>query len=101
LLLSFLYDARAVLRAKAALSRASEDERALALELVQGMISLDFRQLAGPLLEDLTPAEMAPRLPAQPPMERARRLAELAARDLRGWTILCALHELKREGPML
>src|SRR5205807_9528510 len=77
------------------------DERALALELVQGMIPQDFRQLAGPLLEELTPAEMLPRLPPQPPMERAERLSDIAARDLRGWTILCALHELKREGPML
>jgi hypothetical protein len=69
-LLSFLYDSRAVLRAKAAISRASGDERALALELIQGMISQDLRQLAGPLLEELTPAEMLAKLPPQPRMER-------------------------------
>jgi hypothetical protein len=100
-LLSFLYDSRAVLRAKAAISRASGDERALALELIQGMISQDLRQLAGPLLEELTPAEMLAKLPPQPRMARGERLAEIAGRDLASWTILCALHELRRSGPML
>ena len=104
LLLALLLEARPILRARAAFSHRSTDERALAAELVQGLLPQDLRDTIGPLLEELTPKELLPKLSANPrqpslsPGERLQALLEPGDPVRSEWLTVCALHELGVRG---
>ncbi len=63
LLLSFLYDPKAILRARDNLAHASKDKRAYASEVLDVTLPMEMKHLLLPILDDL------------PPEERRRRLA--------------------------
>ena len=104
LLLSFLYDPKAVLRARDNLSHPARDRRAYAQELIEVTLSRETRELALPLLERLGPAERLERLEAQGPRarrpvdDRVRELLEQPGGSITGWTRAAAAYCAARSG---
>jgi HEAT repeat protein len=99
LLLSFLYDARAVLRARDNLAHAAKDRRAYAQELLEVTLPREVRERALPLLETLDADERLERLSEQhpqgspqPPLERVREVLEIPAGGVTAWTRSAALY---------
>jgi len=94
-LLSFVYDALTILRARDNLKHASVEKRAYALEVLDVTIAPEVKRLALPLIEDLTPQERLRRLSdqfPQPRLSRDQRLQEIASSHerLTAWTKTCA-----------
>lgn len=77
LLLSFLYDARTVLRAEENLNHSSAQQRAYALEALDEIIARDLRNLVFPLLEWSRPADCYVALSEMFPQRRGGRLGRL------------------------
>ena len=99
LLLSFLCDRTAILRASDNLLRpSSEQRRAYALEVLDTSLTQDLKVSLLPLFEDLTPAASVGRLRRdfpQPRLGRSGRLAEIVRTDSRWvhpWLRACAIH---------
>jgi hypothetical protein len=105
LLLSFLHEPGPLQRARAAFARRSADERALAVELVQGLLSQEERDQLGPLLEDAGAAEILEQLPGHQatlrlgPRERLEELAVRTDLEAGGWTLACVRHQLLLQAP--
>lgn len=97
-LLSFLYDAPAILRAREALSNGPISQRAYALEVLDTQLPADLKGLVLPVAEDLPPAERLARLAATFPQARQNRAVRLQALIagpeaawFPAWTRACAL----------
>jgi AAA family ATP:ADP antiporter len=101
-LLSFIYDAPTILRARDNLTYASAEKRAYALEVIDILISQELKGLLLPLLSDLPPSQCLQSLRAsfpQPKLDRHRRLQEIIAgpdERLTPWTKACALYAVGR-----
>ena len=103
-LLSFIYEAQTVLRARDILSlgTASGEKRAYALEVLDILVSPELRGLLFSLLEDLTPGDRLQRLQIafpQTKMSRTQRLqAILTGQALwfNDWTRACAVYTVGR-----
>ncbi len=106
LLLSFLYDPRAVLRARDNLSHAAKDRRAYAHELLEVTLPRELRDLAMPILESLDPAvrldRLGERFPQAPrlPIERVREILELPAGWATAWTHASAVYCVGKAGAL-
>ncbi len=96
-LLSFLYDARAILRARDAITAGSGIHRAYALEVIDARLTHELKGYVLPLLDDLTPGQRLQRLSTAFPqvrLERERRLQALIFRteaSQEPWIRACAL----------
>jgi AAA family ATP:ADP antiporter len=101
-LLSFIYDAPSILRARDSLTHASAQKRAYALEVIDVLISQELKGMLLPLLRDLPPSQRLQSLQAsfpQPKLGRHQRLGEIiAAPDerLNPWAKACALYAVGR-----
>jgi AAA family ATP:ADP antiporter len=100
-LLSFIYDAPSILRARDNLTHASAEKRAYALEVIDILISQELKGLLLPLLRDLPPSQRLQSLRAfpQPEMGCHQRLGEIIAGPdgrLNPWTKACALYAVGR-----
>jgi len=100
-LLSFIYDAPSILRARDNLTHASAEKRAYALEVIDILISRELKGMLLPLLHDLPPSQCLQSLRAfpQPEMGRHRRLEEIIAGPdgrFSSWTKACALYAVGR-----
>ncbi len=104
LLLSLLFDSRAVGLARQNLDGARESV-VYALEILDEVVSADLRPLLFPLLEDLTPAAASSRLESFFPRQRMSRLERLGAITFRErdaisvWTRACALQAIAELSP--
>ncbi len=100
LLLSFIYDARAVLLARSALSRPGSAQTAMALETIDALLPVAAKALILPLLEDVPQAGRLTRLRAggmsAPDLSHADVLrALMPVADAAGhgtWARMCAMH---------
>jgi HEAT repeat protein len=98
LLLSFLHDPRAILRARDNLVHAAKERRAYAHELLEVTLPRDTRELLMPLLEPLQWHERLARLEQafpQAPREavaRVREVLELPPGGVTAWTRAAAIH---------
>jgi CRP-like cAMP-binding protein len=95
LLLSFVYDAGPILRARDNLNHASAEKRAYALEVLDVTIAPEIKRRVLPLIEDLTPQERLRRLSdqfPQPHLGRDERLRAIVRSDgrLNAWARACA-----------
>ncbi len=101
-LLSFIYDAPSILRARDSLTHASAQKRAYALEVIDVLISQELKGMLLPLLPDLPPSQRLQSLRAsfpQPKLDRHQRLGEIIAgpdERLNPWTKTCALYAVGR-----
>jgi hypothetical protein len=101
-LLSFIYDAQSVLRARDNLNRSSGEERAYALEVIDVLISKKLKPILLPLLGGLAYDQQLQELTVsfpQPKLTRAQRLTELMAGSngqLDAWARACALYTMGR-----
>jgi HEAT repeat protein len=96
LLLSFVYDAQAILRAREHRADPSREKRAYALEVLDVTLETDLRRRVLPLLDDAPDksARLAEWFP-HPPVPSSRRLVEILERDpewATPWTQACAMH---------
>jgi AAA family ATP:ADP antiporter len=97
-LLSFLYDAPMVWRARDNLSHASATLRAYALEVLDVMLEQDVKRLVFPLLDELTPIQRLAQLQAffpQPRLDLPVRLEAVlvgAEGEVSAWLKACALY---------
>lgn len=104
LLLSFLYDPRAILSARDNVSHASKDKRAYALEVLDVTLDGPAKGTLLPLLDDRPRDARLHALSEHFPQRtrgRDERLEELLARDdrwLRTWTRAAAMHAIGRLG---
>ena len=114
--LSLLFETRPMQRARAAFQNPSPDERALASELVHGLLPQDLKGTIAPLLEELSPEELLPKLAPRsspksfPNVSKDAPTAKLAPgarlalllgpgdRVRSEWLTVCALHELGLRG---
>ena len=100
LLLSFLHDPTAILRARDNLAHESKERRAYALEILDVTLDRETRHLVLPLVEDLTLAQrsagLAERFPQAPAdiHERLQQLVALRAEWIAPWTRACAIYSL-------
>jgi ATP:ADP antiporter, AAA family len=99
LLLSFVYDREALLRARAALARGAGPHYAYALEILDTQLPGELKNIVMPIVEDLTPQERLARLTPLFPQHHepvAARLSALIAGTTTGmvavWTRACALY---------
>jgi len=98
LFLSFLFDAKAVLRASEHLSGASKEKRAYAVEILDILLPGALKGYVLPLVEDLSPSQRLDRLREVVPQSRLgrdQRLREVILRADTGsgdWTKVFALH---------
>jgi AAA family ATP:ADP antiporter len=101
-LLSFIYDAPSILRARDNLLHASAGKRAYALEAIDILISQELKGMLLPLLRDLPPSQRFQHLGAsfpQPEVDRHRRLQEIIAgpdERFSPWIKACALYAVGR-----
>jgi hypothetical protein len=101
-LLSFIYDAQAILRARDNLSHPSAEKRAYALEVIDVLIAQELKGLLLPLLQGASPSQQLKALEgafAQPRLTPTQRLKEMldgAEGRLNAWTRACALYTLGR-----
>lgn len=99
-LLSFLYDRRAVLRARHSLLHGAPHQRAYALEVMDTLLEREVKILVLPLLEELAPEERLQRLGhtfTQPHGNRYQRLIEILLEregHLSPWAKACALYTI-------
>jgi AAA family ATP:ADP antiporter len=97
-LLSFLYEAQAVWRARDNLHHASATLRSYALEVLDILLEQEVKRLVFPLLDELTPMQRRVQLQAlfpQPRLDRTARLqAVLTASEgqVSAWLKACALY---------
>jgi hypothetical protein len=97
LLLSFVHDPVAILRAREALAHASREKRAYALEVLDVTVAADLKPRVLALLEDPGVAMRAAGAdgPAAEPKTAAERVREVATRPrafVSAWTTACALY---------
>jgi hypothetical protein len=98
LLLSFLYDRRAILQARDNLALPSAEKRAYALEVIDVLVPSTLQRTFFPLLADLSPEQKLQRLQEtfpQPRKDRQQRLQEIIAgpsERFSAWTRACALY---------
>jgi CRP-like cAMP-binding protein/HEAT repeat protein len=100
LLLSFIYDPSAILRARDNLTQNSQEKRAYALEVIDLLVSQELKAILLPLLDDLTPTQRLGHLNTffpQQNLSRNQRLSDI----IRGpgewvnpWTKVCALYAI-------
>ncbi len=76
-LLSFLYDAKSILRAREALCSPVESQRAYALEMIDSQLPADLKSKVLPVLEELSPTERVARLSTPYPQPRVTHEARL------------------------
>jgi hypothetical protein len=100
-LLSFIYDAPSILRARDNLTHASVEKRAYALEVIDILVSQELKGMFLPLLRELPPSQCLQSLGAfqQPELDRYQRLQEIIAgpdEQLNPWTKACALYAVGR-----
>jgi AAA family ATP:ADP antiporter len=101
-LLSFIYDAPSILRARDNLTHASAEKRAYALEVIDILISQELKGMLLPLLRDLPSSQRLQPLRVsfpQPKLDRHRRLGEIIAGPdgrINPWTKACALYAVGR-----
>ncbi|MEE9491220.1 MAG: cyclic nucleotide-binding domain-containing protein, partial [Dehalococcoidia bacterium] len=101
-LLSFIYDAPSILRARDNLTHASAEKRAYALEVIDVLISKELKGILLPLLQDLAPNQQLQKLSTffpQPKLSRDQRLRKIIAgpdEQLNPWTKACALYAVGR-----
>jgi len=102
-LLSFLYEAQSILRAREALIRGAAAQQAYALEVIDVQLPAGVKGMVLPLLEDLSPAAQSGRLSAAFPQTRqshpARLQALIAGPEaawFTAWTRACALYTAGR-----
>jgi HEAT repeat protein len=101
LLLSFIYDPQAILRARDNLMNAAGGKRAYALEILDLLVAQDLKPGVFAVLDDLPPAERLQRLSTmfpQPRLERAARLRDVVTHSIarHPWVAACALYTLSR-----
>ncbi len=100
LLLSFLYNARAILRAGEQLRRGAKNVRALALETLDVTLPAEQKALVFPLVDESRPLTQRTRqlnkLFSLPHLDRTQRLEEIIADPAglwtHGWTRACAIY---------
>lgn len=98
LLLSFLHEPRAILRARDNLGHAAKERRAYAHELLEVTLPRESRELLMPLLEGRDAPERLERLealfpqPRREALERVREVLELPAGDVTAWTRAAAVY---------
>jgi len=98
LLLSFVFDPVAILRAREPLADVAKDKRAYALEILDVTLPRDTKDLVLPLCEELPVAERCRRLAGHfdfAPRPREERLRELVGRPdawLTPWARACAVY---------
>jgi HEAT repeat protein len=101
-LLSFVYDAQAILRARDNLSHPAAEKRAYALEVIDVLIPQEMKGMLLPLLQEASPVQQLQALSgtfAQLQLSRIQRLEEMldgAGGRLNTWTRACVLHTLGR-----
>ncbi|UCC86755.1 MAG: cyclic nucleotide-binding domain-containing protein [Anaerolineales bacterium] len=97
-LLSFIYDAELVLRARDNLTRASSEKKAYALEVIDILVSKELKRILLPLLGDLSPHQRLQDLSAVYPQAKLtsdQRLKEIIVApdgQLDTWTRAVALY---------
>jgi hypothetical protein len=102
LLLSFLYDRRAILQARDNLTLPSVEKRAYALEVIDVLVPSALKRTFFPLFTELSPKQKLQRLQElfpQPEKDRQRRLHEIIAGSpvrFSVWTRACALYAVER-----
>ena len=101
LLLSFIYDSQAILRARDNLMHASGGKRAYAQEVLDLLVAQDLKPGVFAVLDDLAPAERSKRLRSifpQPGLDRAARLCDVVTSSTvrQPWVAACALYTLTR-----
>jgi hypothetical protein len=102
LLLSFVYDPRAVLQASNNLAAPSEHKRAYALEVLDLLLPAEVKSVVFPVLEDLAAEESLGRLAAAFPQIRLGSQARLQAivadpEAYAPWVRACAVAALARD----
>ena len=100
-LLSFIYDSQAILRARDNLRHASGAQRAYALEVLELLVAHELKPSLLAVFDDLVPSERLQRLSAaypQPKLDRAARLRDLIRTPTvrYPWIQACALYTLMR-----
>lgn len=103
LLLSFIHDGRAVLRARDALLHPSGEQRAYALEALDTLVAHERKGAILAVLDDLPPAERLRRLGGAPVVpNRDALLREMVADPRRHWDAwlrACAVHTIAQSAP--
>jgi ATP/ADP translocase/HEAT repeat protein len=98
LLLSFLYDPRAMLRAHENLTHPAKDRRAYAFEILDVILPREMKALVMPLIEEIPLEERLARLslwfpqPVASPEGRVREILELPQGWATAWTRAAALY---------
>ncbi len=108
-LLSFVYEAQAIMSARDTLylARDSGEKRAYALEIIDALVSQELKEILLPLLDELPPAERLRRLSdhfPQQSLSRLQRLQEVITGPdvwLTPWIRACALWALAGLDPTL
>jgi AAA family ATP:ADP antiporter len=96
-LLSFIYDAETILRARDNLSHPLAEKRAYALEVIEVLIEKELKRLIIPLLRDLAPSQRLQELSGSFPQRELggrHRLREIITRPdevSNAWITACAL----------
>ena len=96
--LGFLYDAQALQLVQDNLAHASQEKRALALEIVDELLAPDLRGVVLAVLSDVAAPGRSRRLDqelSQPFADRAQRVQAIAeAPNITAWTRACAVHAI-------
>src|SRR5262249_10456353 len=104
LLLSFLYDPVAIVRAREGLAFGSKEKRAYALEVLDVTVDGDFRSRVLTVMEDRAPAEASKMRDqtltreVKTPVQRVREAALRPRAFVSAWTSACALQAAARLG---
>ncbi len=106
-LLSLLYDARTIGRARDNLLHTSRDKRAYALEVLDTVVEQDLKPVVFAICDEVTPDERRNRFdalwtqPRLPPPERLGALVADRAMHQYPWISACALYALASVAPRL